>query len=105
MEQFLYQLRPTRPAMLVEGLTEREESIVGEHFAYLQGLVSEGVVLMAGRTQTTGEDTFGIVVYRSESEKAARGIMEADPAVANGVMTARLYPFGVALWSERGLTA
>ena len=88
--------------MLSGGLSEFEEAVVAEHFTYLQDLLHRGVVLMAGRTQTTGEDTFGIVVYETGSEASARQIMDNDPAVLKGVMTARLFPFGVALWSERG---
>jgi uncharacterized protein len=37
----------------------------------------------------------GIAVFRAESENAARQIMNEDPAVKKGVMTATLYPFKV----------
>jgi uncharacterized protein YciI len=50
MKQFLYQIKPTRVAMLTAGPSEHESKIVAEHFEYLQGLVAKGVVLMAGRT-------------------------------------------------------
>ena len=100
--QFLYQVRPTRPAMLTGGLTERETQVVGEHFAYLKHLVETGVALMAGRTTETGERTFGIVVFEAGSEAEARRIVEDDPAVKNGVMSAELFPYRVALWSSRG---
>ena len=52
MPQFLYRIQPTRPGMLTEGPTEREGAIVNEHFEYLQKIVAEGVVFMAGRTRT-----------------------------------------------------
>jgi uncharacterized protein YciI len=37
--------------------------------------------------------SFGLVVFDADSEEEAREIMENDPAVANGLMTATLYPF------------
>ena len=88
--------------MPVEGPTEREEEIIAEHFAYLQRLTDEGVVLMAGRTLNADERAFGIVVFATESESAAREIMNSDPAVKQGVMKAELFPYRVALWSDVG---
>ena len=100
MPQFLYRIQPTRLAMLIEGLTERESAIVSEHFTYLQRLVAEGTVLMAGRTRDTGEGTFGMVVFIAESESKAAELVSNDPAVKHGVMHAELYPFRIALWSS-----
>lgn len=97
--QYLYMLRPTRLGMLVEGPTDPEAFVLARHFAYLERLVGEGVVLMAGRTLHTDERTFGIVVLEADSEPQARERMRADPAVAEGVMTAELYPYRVSLWA------
>jgi uncharacterized protein len=101
MMQFLYRIRPTRANMLAEGPTEREAQVVGEHFAYLKALVEAGTVLMAGRT-TQVDGTWGIVIFVAPSEPAADALMRDDPAVREGVMTAELFPFRVALWSPRG---
>jgi uncharacterized protein YciI len=100
--QYLYRLVPTRVGMSSDGPTEREAAIVGEHFAYLERLAGEGVVLMAGRTLVADERTFGIVVFTADSESAARTLMQGDPAVRAGVMQAELLPFRVALWSATG---
>ncbi|MEP6503871.1 MAG: hypothetical protein ABJD97_11090, partial [Betaproteobacteria bacterium] len=54
---------PTRPEMLLAGPTEHEKAIIDAHFAYLQKLADEGVVLLAGRTLETGARTFGLVVF------------------------------------------
>lgn len=105
MKQFLYQLRPTRIEMITDGPTQREAEVVGTHFSYLQQLVKEGVVLMAGRTQREDEKTFGVVVFQAESELAARRVMDDDPAVINQVMEAQLFPFRVAMWSDKGPSA
>lgn len=102
MQQFLYRLHPARPRMLIEGPTEHEASIVGEHFRYLQTLVAEGIVLMAGRTLNADASAFGIVVFVAASETEATALMQGDPAVKHAIMKAELFPYRVALWSEKG---
>lgn len=102
MPHFLYRIQPTRLAMLADGPTEEEARIVGNHFAYLQRLVAEGIVLMAGRTLTTDEQSFGIVVFVAVSPEAAAEVVQGDPAVQAGVMRAELFPYRVALWSQAG---
>jgi uncharacterized protein YciI len=98
--QFAYRLHPVRLAMLADGPTPDEERIVGEHFAYLRDLTARGVVKMAGRTLTTGPETFGICVLEVDDEAAALAVLRNDPAVMHGVMTAELYPFRIALWGD-----
>ena len=88
--------------MLVDGPDAREAVIIDAHFAYLQRLAAEGVVLMAGRTLETGDRAFGIVVFTAESDDGALALMRNDPAVAEGVMSAELYPYRVAVWSSSG---
>ena len=83
--------------MLSIGPTAEEQAVVAEHFAYLQNLTAKGVIILVGRTLTTDEHTMGLAVFRAESEEAARKIMNGDPAVTNGVMSATLFPFKVVL--------
>lgn len=94
---FLYRIQPTRPAMLTDGPTPEEAQIVAEHFAYLQRLLAEGTLLLAGRTLNDDYSSFGIVIFRAESAAAAQALMLADPAVAQRVMRAELYPYRIAL--------
>ena len=96
---FLYRIVPTRPRMLVDGLTERETAVVDAHFAYLRRLAADGVVLMAGRTVDTGPATWGIVVFTAASLAEAEEVIRADPAIAQGVMRCELFPYRVAVWS------
>lgn len=98
---YLYRIRPTRVAMLTEGPTDEEGRAIDDHFSYLQALTKIGTVLLAGRTQTTGPESFGIVIFRAESAEAAERLVRDDPAVARGVMDAALYPYRIALLSER----
>ncbi|MBK7673021.1 MAG: ATP-binding cassette domain-containing protein [bacterium] len=97
MNQFAYVLRPSRPKMLTEGPTENEARLVGEHFAYLQGLLAAGSLRLAGRVLDSGERTFGIVIFEAVDSAAAAALMAADPAVKGGVMGAELFPFNIAL--------
>jgi uncharacterized protein YciI len=82
--------------MLKTGLTPEEEQVNSEHSDHLSKLADQGVMILYGRTQTADEDTFGLVIFRAESEESAREIMENDPAVKKGVMRATMYPYRVA---------
>jgi len=98
--QFLYRIVPTRAEMLVSGPTERERDVIDAHFAHLQKLAADGVVLMAGRTVDTGPATWGIVVFQAASLAEAEAMMRGDPAIAQGVMHCELFPYRVAVWSD-----
>ena len=101
MQEFLYRLQLVRGDMLRTGPTVAEQAIVAEHFAYLQDLHVKGRIILVGRTLTTDENTMGLAVFRADSEDAAQQIVNADPVVAKGVMTATLYPFKVVLQERK----
>jgi uncharacterized protein len=95
--QFLYRVTLNRPALLTEGPTEAEQCQLAQHFAYLQDLAQRGVMILVGRTQTTGPDTFGIAIFEADDDAAARAIMQSDPAVSSGLMKGELFPYKIAL--------
>lgn len=97
MAQYLYRLSLTRPVLLTEGPNAAEQAILGRHLAYLEDLKARGHLILAGRTLTTGPETFGIAIYEAADETEARAIMTADPAVAEGLMTAEFFPYRVAV--------
>lgn len=101
MAEFVYVIRPRRRDMLATGLTVEEQSAMGAHFRYLQEGLAAGRVLLAGRTQTTGPESFGICIFSADDEAAARSFTAADPAVAAGVMEAEVHPYKVALLAPR----
>jgi uncharacterized protein YciI len=104
MNQYLYRIQPTRMEMLSEGPTPRESELVSQHFQYLQGLMAQGNPILAGRTQTTDDpDGMGIIVLKAESDEVAQTIVDSDPAVANGVFRAKLFPYRVALIAQENL--
>lgn len=94
-QHHIYQLRPVRPAMVAEGPDEHEGPILAAHYQYLMKLGAAGRLSLAGRTANSDETTFGLALINSGVEAEARAIMENDPAVKSGIMTAELFPFRV----------
>lgn len=101
MPQYLYRIQATRPAMLTDGPTDHEAATMATHFAYLKHLTETGVMILVGRTLNTDPSCFGLAVFQADNDEAARAIMTNDPAVQGGVMHAELFPYRVALISER----
>lgn len=95
--QFIYVLKLTQKYLDEKNWTEYENKIVEEHFDYLTDLKKEGKLILAGRTQTWDEKTFGIVILSVESLDEASDIMRHDPGISKGLMTAELFPFKIAI--------
>ncbi len=93
----LYRLTPIRIEMVTIGPTPEERAVVSEHFAYLEALTAQGVMLLIERTQENSPRTFGIVIFQAESDEQDHEIMDSDPAVRKGIMRAELFPFRIAL--------
>lgn len=98
---YLYKIQPTRLAMLTEGPTPEEATIISQHFEYLKDLTARGIAIFVGRTLTTNERTFGITVFEAATAEDAIEIMNSDPAVTQGVMRAELYPFRIVLMADK----
>lgn len=96
-EQFLYRLRLIPRLLDEDNWTDKENQIVEEHFERLKGLLTDGRLVLAGRTLNMDPTGFGIVILEVESEEEARELMDGDPAVREGIMTAELFPYRVAL--------
>lgn len=96
--QYLYRLLVVRPAMLTEGPTPEEQQVVRAHFAYLEALLEEGKLILAGRTLNNDYSTFGIVLFVANDDAEAREIVDKDPAVVHRVMRGELYPYRIALF-------
>ena len=50
---------------------EGKRARISAHYNYLKALTDQGVVILAGRTLNTDESSFGIVIFRADSEEAA----------------------------------
>ncbi len=97
---FLYRLTPSRPEMLSRS-TAAEDAIIADHFAYLEKLEEEKILILAGRTETRENSSLGLVIYTAENETQAREIMLNDPAVKSGVMLAEFHPFRLAFLNSK----
>ena len=96
-KQYLYVLKLI-PRLLDEtNWSDTDNAIVGEHFAYLQMHLAANRLILAGRTLNMDDTTMGLVIFEADSDEAAREMMVNDPAVKNGIMTAELFPYRVAL--------
>ena len=92
---YLIIFRPPRPTF-AQDATEKESAVIAEHFEYLKRLLSEGILLLAGRSE---DAVMGIAVLQASDTEAADKIMRDDPAVREGIFSATLSPFRLALFA------
>ena len=96
LKHYIYVLNLSDPKLNKDSnWTDEQNAIVGDHFTYLQNLMSGNVLIMAGRS--VEDDTFGIVLYKAKTRTDALEIMNGDPAVKKKLMTAELHEFSLAL--------
>src|SRR3954465_7028267 len=95
--QFLYILTLNPKYHNLENWNEEANQTMGLHFAYLQTKFQEGIMKHVGRTDLDfgNEDLHGYAVFEADNMEAALVIMNADPAVANGLMSAKLLPYKI----------
>lgn len=87
MAAWIYFIHPPRDDFMAT-LTGAERETFGRHVDHLERLLADGTLVLAG--PTLGPVNTGITIVEADDEAAARAIMEADPAVAEGVMTGEL---------------
>lgn len=90
---FIAHLKGTRESW-PDDMTPSEEAVMGEHFVYLQSLMYDRKVLLAGPSM---ELKAGVVVLQVADEQEARSIMDNDPSVLAGLHTYNLYDFRASL--------
>ena len=95
--EYLYKLKLIPKLLDENNWTEKENNIVGVHFKRLKEFTEKGVVILAGRTTNSDSAQFGIVIFKSTNYEEAEKFMNEDPAISEGIMTAELFPFRVAL--------
>ena len=91
-KQFIYVLRLVPRLNSDANWTKEDKTVLERHFARFQEATKSGQLILAGRTKEPGDKTFGIAIFEAPDEAAARAFMQADPAVAGGLMTAELHP-------------
>ncbi len=101
---FVYLLRLVPRLHDDKAWTERDVAVIQRHAARLTAETKAGRVILAGRTTEPGDRTFGLVIFEAANEAAARAYMLADPAVAEGIMTATVHPYLIAFQREPSST-
>lgn len=96
-EQYAIVLKPVPRLLDAANWTEEDNQAVASHFQRLKAFTETGKVILAGRTLNEDASQFGLIIVEVGSEAEAREIMDQDPAVKAGVMTAELFPYRVAL--------
>src|SRR4030067_2846581 len=81
MSDYIYLIHPLRHEFF-ENPTPQEEAGVQAHFEYLKKATAKGVVLLAGPCL---DETFGVVVFKAESDESARAFMLNDPSGGKNV--------------------
>lgn len=95
MENYLIMYHPPRTGF-AEDITPVEQAVVDRHFQYLTLLESKGSLKFAGRPH---DARFGIALLCAESAEQANDMMQADPAVSEGLFRGELLPFSVSIFS------
>jgi len=98
MSEWIYFIHPPREDFAAT-MTAEEQAVFSEHFARLQRLQAEGVLILAG--PTLGRVNTGVAVVEAPDEEAARRLMQEDPAIASGIAEGELRPFQVSLLRGR----
>lgn len=88
MQPYFYQLKLVARLHDEINWTPTDEETVTAHFERLKSDYEKGKVLHVGRSEETGKNAFGIVVYLAENDQEAEQYMLQDPAVINGQMQA-----------------
>ncbi len=96
-QQYVYVLRLAARLHDAKAWTEADNAAVSRHFARLSQAAQAGSVILAGRTNEPLDKTFGLVIFEAGNAEDAKRFMEADPAVTEGVMSATLHPYVIAL--------
>ena len=97
MSEWLCIIRPPRPTFMHDASPEEDE-VMGEHFAYLEQLLRDGRLLLAGPSL---DPVFGVIVLVAETEDEAWELVRADPSVRAGLQTPELHPFRASLLAGR----
>ena len=98
-KQFLGVLTLTEKFKDEKNWGQQEQAIVGEHFKRLLKSKTDGIVILAGRTDypLNNPDMMGLVIFYAKDDAAALQFMMEDPAVKNNIMAAKVHPYGVAV--------
>ncbi|UCD00688.1 MAG: hypothetical protein JSV23_07290 [Promethearchaeota archaeon] len=80
---FFAVIRPYRNDFITNP-KEQEDKIMSDHFHYLESLLKQKQLFLAGPTLIP-EDPFGIIILEVETEEQAKELLEKDPSIKAGI--------------------
>ncbi|MBN1213774.1 MAG: SRPBCC domain-containing protein [candidate division Zixibacteria bacterium] len=95
-EYYFVQLLGTRHDW-PENMIPEETKVMEEHYVYLQKLVLDKKVFLAGPVH---DPVFGMIILKADSLEEAKKIMDMEPSVFKGVHTYEMHPMHVSLLVE-----
>ena len=98
MAEWIYFIHPPRDDFAAT-MTAEESAVWEKHFARLQQMLDDGVLILAG--PTLGRVNTGVTIFEAPDEPAALRVMEADPVIAGGYARGELRPLRVSLMRGR----
>ena len=89
--------------MLQQNWDAATKQILFEHLTYLKALHQQGVMKLVGKTDydINNPENMGLAIFEAENDENANEIMQNDPCIKSGVMTARLHPFSLVFYSGK----
>jgi uncharacterized protein YciI len=78
-KHFFVVIKPYRKDFITNP-KEEEDKIMSDHFLYLQSLLNQDKLFLAGPTLIP-EDPFGVLILEAENEEEAKSLLENDPSV------------------------
>lgn len=97
---FLYLLHPPRAGFILD-MSDDERAIMGQHQAWLAGLLGRGL-LLAGPTL---DGAFGVALFAGSDPAALAELVAGDPAVRAGLCRSALHPVYAGLLADSLRTA
>ncbi len=96
---FLYYLKLTPAYNDPSKWDTNTVEVIEAHAAFLSNLGEKGILAFAGRTNFDPghKDLLGIAVVMADSIEEAHQIMDPDPAVVQGIQSARIFPFSMGI--------
>ncbi len=79
MNAYLYKLISSRPDF-VGNMTQQERKFMQEHGLYWRGLVEKGTAITFGLV-LDARGPWDVAIFKAEDERAARSIVENNPAM------------------------
>lgn len=78
----------------IQTMTAEERTVMAAHAEHCKTLAAEGRIVLLGACK---DGARGVLVFRADSEEAAREFFGNDPAVKSGIVEPELHPFTVIL--------